>query len=114
MIYKRYDLLTMVGWMVLGVALIVLGLFVGRPGFAETVWWIVMAVGIGLALVGIVSIVSTVRQPVELHCPHCDGKIIPRVKSSTGHLYLAKEEEEEMEEAETESSAEEEARIPKE
>jgi DNA-directed RNA polymerase subunit RPC12/RpoP len=93
MTYKRYDILTVVVWVVLGAALIVLGLFLRRPDFGESVWWVVMGVGIALAVVGIVSIVFSARQNVELDCPHCGGKVMPRVKSSTSHLYLSKGEE---------------------
>jgi len=93
MTYKRYDMLTVLVWVVLGVALIVLGAFLRRPDFGEAVWWVAMGVGIALAVVGIVSISFSVRQVVELQCPYCGGKIVPRVKSSTSHLYLSKVEE---------------------
>jgi hypothetical protein len=110
MTYKRYDILTVLVWVVLGAALIVLGLFLKRPDFAEAVWWVVMGVGIALVVVGIVSIVFTARQDVELDCPHCGGKVVPRVQSSTSHLYLTTVEEEEGEAA---GSAEEETKSPK-
>ena len=106
MTYKRYDILTVLVWVVLGAALIVLGLFLRRPNFGEAVWWVVMGVGIALVVVGIVSIVFTARQDVELDCPHCGGKVVPRVQSSTSHLYLTtveKEEEEKEEEGEAKS-----------
>ena len=93
MTYKRYDTLTVLVWVVLGAALIVLGVFLRRPDFRETIWWVVMGVGIALAVVGIVSIIFTSRQNVGMLCPHCGGKIMPRVKSSTSQLYLSKGEE---------------------
>jgi RsiW-degrading membrane proteinase PrsW (M82 family) len=93
MTYKRYDFLTVLVWVVLGAALIVLGLFLRRPDFREAIWWVVMGVGIALAVVGIVSIIFTSRQTVGMLCPHCGGKIVPRVKSSTSQLYLTKGEE---------------------
>ena len=95
MTYKRYDMLTVLVWVILGAALTVLGVFLKRPDFGERVWWVVMGVGIALVVVGIVSIVYSLRQDVELDCPHCGGKVVPRVKSSTSHLYLTTEEEEE-------------------
>lgn len=94
MTYKRYDILTVSVWVALGAALIVLGLFLRRPDFREAIWWVVMGVGIALIVVGIVSIGFTARQAVDLDCPHCGGKIVPRVKSSTSHLYLSKGDEE--------------------
>jgi len=97
MTYKRYDMLTVLVWVVLGAALIVLGLFLRRPDFGERVWWVVMGVGIALVVVGIVSIGATARQDVELDCPHCGEKVEPRVKSSTSHLYLTTVEEKEEE-----------------
>jgi hypothetical protein len=93
MTYKRYDMLTVLVWVVLGAALIVLGVFLRRPDFREAIWWVVMGVGIALAVVGIVSIIFTSRQTIGMLCPHCGGKIVPRVKSSTSQLYLTKGEE---------------------
>jgi DNA-directed RNA polymerase subunit RPC12/RpoP len=89
MTYKRYDMLTVLVWVILGAALIILGFFLRRPDFGEKVWWVVMGVGIALAVVGIVSVGFGMKQDVELGCPYCGGKIVPRVKSSTSHLYLA-------------------------
>jgi DNA-directed RNA polymerase subunit RPC12/RpoP len=108
MTYKRYDILTVLVWVILGAALVVLGLFLRWPDFGERVWWVVMGVGIALVVVGIVSIFFSVRQAVEIQCPHCGGKVVPRVKSSTSQLYLTTEEEEE-EEGEEEEGEEEEA-----
>jgi DNA-directed RNA polymerase subunit RPC12/RpoP len=105
MTYKRYDILTVVVWVVLGVALIILGLFLRRPGFGESVWWVAMGVGIALAVVGIVSIIFSARQDLELDCPHCGGKVVPRVKSSTSHLYLSKGEEKAVSPGEGESKS---------
>jgi DNA-directed RNA polymerase subunit RPC12/RpoP len=89
MTYKRYDILTVLVWVILGAALIVLGFFLRRPDFGERVWWVVMGVGVALAIVGIVSIAFSTRQDVELDCPYCGKRVVPRVKSSTSHLYLA-------------------------
>ncbi len=88
MTYRRYDMLTVLVWVILGAALIILGFFLMRPDFGERVWWVVMGVGIALVVVGIVSVVFSMRQNVYLNCPHCGGKVVPRVKSSTSHLYL--------------------------
>jgi hypothetical protein len=96
MTYKRYDILTVLVWVVLGAALIILGVFLRRPNFGEAVWSVVMGVGIALAVVGIVSIAVTARQDIDLECPHCGGKLVPRVKSSTSQLYLLKGAEEEV------------------
>lgn len=102
MTYKRYDILTVLVWVILGAALIVLGLFLQRPLFGERVWWVVMGVGIALVVVGIVSIMFSTKQGDELDCPHCGGKVVPLVKSSTSHLYLMKAGEDEAVEEETE------------
>jgi len=96
MTYKRYDILTVMVWVVLGAALIVLGLFLRRPNFGEAISSVVIGVGIALAVVGTVSIAFTARQGIDLECPYCGGKIIPRVKSSTSQLYLIKGGEEEV------------------
>jgi hypothetical protein len=93
MTYKRYDMLTVLVWVVLGIALIILGAFLRKPDFGEAVWWVVMGVGIALAVVGIISVIFTTRQTVGMLCPHCGGKIVPCVKSSTSQLYLTKGEE---------------------
>ena len=112
MTYKRYDMLTVLVWVILGAALIILGFFLERPDFGERVWWVVMGVGIALVVVGIVSIVFSMRQDVELDCPHCGGKIVPRVKSSTSHLYLTTVEEEEEAQGVVGGSAREETKSP--
>ncbi len=88
MTYKRYDMLTVLVWVILGAALIILGFFLKEPDFGERVWLVVTGVGIALVAVGIVSIAFSARQVVELDCPHCGRKVVPRVKSSTSHLYL--------------------------
>ncbi len=103
MTYKRYDMLTVLVWVILGAALIILGFFLRRPDFGERVWWVAMGVGIALVVVGVVSVVFSMRQEIELDCPHCGGKIVPRVKSSTSHLYLSKEEATGSAEEETKS-----------
>jgi DNA-directed RNA polymerase subunit RPC12/RpoP len=105
MTYKRYDILTVLVWVVLGAALIVLGVFLRNPDFREAIWGVVMGVGIALAVVGIVSIAFSARQAVELNCPYCGGKVVPRVKSSTSHLYLSKGEEEAVSSARKESKS---------
>jgi DNA-directed RNA polymerase subunit RPC12/RpoP len=97
MTYKRYDMLTVLVWVILGAALVILGFFLRRPDFGESVWWVVTAVGIALAVVGIVSIVFSMRQQVNIECPYCGGQVVPRVKSSTSHLYLTTVEKEQKE-----------------
>jgi DNA-directed RNA polymerase subunit RPC12/RpoP len=104
MTYKRYDMLTVLVWVILGAALIVLGVFLRRPDFGEAVWWVVMGVGIALAVVGLVSITFSTKQTIELCCPYCGGKIVPRVKSNTSELYLATGEGGEKEKGEEEKT----------
>jgi hypothetical protein len=106
MTYKRYDMLTVLVWVILGAALIVLGVFLRKPDFGELVWWVVMGVGIALAVVGLVSISFGAKQAIELNCPYCGGKILPRVKSNTSELYLATAEGEEERKGEEEEVAE--------
>jgi DNA-directed RNA polymerase subunit RPC12/RpoP len=90
---QKYDMLTVLVWVILGAALVILGFFLMRPDFGERVRWVVTGVGIALVVVGIVSVVFSMRQDVHLDCPHCGGKVIPRMKSSTSHLYLTKGDE---------------------
>jgi DNA-directed RNA polymerase subunit RPC12/RpoP len=112
MTYKRYDILTVLVWVILGAALIVLGVFLRRPDFGRAIWWVVMAVGIALAIVGLVSIAFSMRQETDVECPYCGGKVVARVKSSTSELYLSKYEEEEAEEEKTAGSAGEDEKGP--
>jgi uncharacterized membrane protein len=112
MTYRRYDMLTVLVWVILGAALIILGFFLMRPDFGERVWWIVMGVGIALVVVGIVSVVFSMRQDVYLDCPHCGGRVVPRVKSSTSHLYLTTAEGKGGGKCETVGSTEEETKSP--
>jgi uncharacterized membrane protein len=112
MTYRRYDMLTVLVWVILGAALIILGFFLMRPDFGERVWWVVMGVGIALVVVGIVSVVFSMRQDVELDCPHCGRKVVPRVKSSTSHLYLTTAEKGETGKVEVTGSSEEKTKSP--
>ena len=112
MTYKRYDMLTVLVWVILGAALVILGFFLRRPDFGERVWWVVMGVGIALVVVGIVSVLFSMRQDVELDCPHCGGKVVPRVKSSTSHLYLTAVEKKQEVRGESADSAQEETKGP--
>jgi hypothetical protein len=112
MTYRRYDMLTVLVWVILGAALIILGFFLMRPDLGERVWWIVMGVGIALVVVGIVSVVFSMRQDVCLDCPHCGGKVVPRVKSSTSHLYLTTAEGEPEVRVESAGSGQEETKGP--
>ena len=112
MTYRRYDMLTVLVWVILGAALVILGFFLTRPDFGERVWWVVMGVGIALVVVGIVSVVFSMRQDVELDCPYCGGKVVPRVKSSSSHLYLTTVEGREQGKGEAMGSAEEETKSP--
>jgi DNA-directed RNA polymerase subunit RPC12/RpoP len=113
MTYKRYDMLTVLVWVILGAALVILGFFLRRPDFGERVWWVVMGVGIALAVVGLVSIGFSTRQDINIACPHCGGKVVPRVKSSTSHLYLTTGEGKEEGKGEATGSAEEKTESPK-
>ena len=99
MTYKWYDIEAMMVWVVLGVALIVLGFFLRRPESMDAIWWLLRGAGIVLVVVGIVSIGFSARQAVEMRCPHCGGKIVPLVKATTSHLYLSKGEEEAVDSA---------------
>ena len=112
MIYRRYDMLTVLVWVILGAALIILGFFLRRPDFGERVWSVVMGVGIALVVVGIVSVVFSARQFAELDCPHCGRKVVPRVKSSTSHLYLTTVEKGEAGKGDVTGSAEEKTKGP--
>jgi hypothetical protein len=112
MTYKRYDMLTVLVWVILGAALVILGFFLMRPDFGERVWWIVMGVGIALVVVGIASVFFSMRQDVYLDCPHCGGKVVPRVKSSTSHPYLTTVEGAQEVRGESAGSAQEEAKGP--
>jgi hypothetical protein len=112
MTYRRYDMLTVLVWVILGAALVILGFFLRRPDFGERVWWVVMGVGIALVVVGLVSVVFSMRQDIDLACPCCGGKVVPRVKSSTSHLYLAAVEGKEEGKGEATGSSEEETKSP--
>jgi hypothetical protein len=112
MTYRRYDMLTVLVWVILGAALVILGFFLTRPDFGERVWWVVMGVGVALVVVGIVSVVFSMRQDIELDCPCCGGKVVPRVKSSTSHLYLTAVEGKEEGKGETPGSAQEKTESP--
>jgi hypothetical protein len=84
---QKHDMLTVLVWVILDAALAILGFLLMRPDFGQGVWWVVMGVGVAL-VIGIVSVVLSMRQDVHLDCHHCGGNVIQRMKSSTSHLYL--------------------------
>jgi len=44
-------------------------------------------------VLGLVGIGFTATQATDMLCPYCNKKIVPRVKSGSGHLYLSRKEE---------------------
>jgi hypothetical protein len=69
-------------------------------------------VGIALVVVGIVSVVFGMRQDIYLDCPFCGEKVVPRLKSSTSHLYLTTAEGGQEVRGESEGPAQEETQGP--
>jgi len=93
MTYKAYDILLLVMLMVLGLCLALLGFGLRMPGAGEVIWWLVMSLGILILVLGLVGIGFTATQATEMPCPYCNKKIVPRVKSGSGHLYFSRKEE---------------------
>ena len=93
MIYKAYDILVLVMLIVMGLCLTVIGFLLRMPGSGEVIWWVVVGLGILILVVGFVSIGFTATQATDMPCPYCNKKIVPRVKSGSGHLYLSRKEE---------------------
>lgn len=93
MTYKAYDILVWVMVSVLGLALVVLGLSIRQLELADLLGWSTVFLGIVMLLGGLVSVGFIATQPTEMPCPHCGKKIVPKVKWSSGHLYLSRKEE---------------------
>jgi len=91
--YKAYDILVLVMLIVIGLFLTVMGFLLRMPGTGEVIWWLIMGVGIVILVLGLVSIGFTATQATDMLCPYCNKKIVPRVKSGSGHLYLSRKEE---------------------
>jgi hypothetical protein len=83
-----------IGIIILGIALTLMGHFSRTPGFMDDIWWIPFALGILLIVVGLAGIGFYASQPIELPCPHCGEKIVPRRQGFKDHLHLARPDEE--------------------
>ena len=90
MSYRTADILTVVLLGILGAGFVGIGLLSRRPELLKDVWWIVVAFGGAILLSCLVSIGFVATQPTEMPCPYCNEKIVPKVRSMSGHLRLSR------------------------
>ena len=89
MSYRTGDILTVVLLGILGAGFVGIGLLSRRPELLEDIWWIVVAFRAAILLSCIVSIGFVATQPTEIPCPYCNEKIVPKVRTISGHLRLS-------------------------
>lgn len=93
MSYRTNDIMTLLLIMILGVGFIGVG-FLGRsPELMKEMWWVPVAVGAALLLACLVNIGFVATQPTKIPCPYCKEKILPKVRTMTGHLHLSRSDE---------------------
>ena len=90
MSYRTGDILTLVLLMILGGAFVAVGLLSRRPDLMEDIWWIVVAFGGAVLLSCLVNIGFVATQPAKIPCPYCNEKIVPKVRTMSGHLRLSR------------------------
>jgi hypothetical protein len=56
----------------------------------EEAWPIVVGVGAAILLVCLGSVGFAATQPREIPCPYCKEKIVPKVRTLSGHLELSR------------------------
>jgi hypothetical protein len=95
MTYKAYNLITLILVRLAGVSILLLGFEARNLGAGPAIWWSAVGWGIAVLVVSLVAIGFTVTRTSDMQCPHCEGKIVARVKLglSSGHLYLSRKEE---------------------
>ena len=92
MTYKAYHLITLILLRLAGVSILLLGFEARKLGAGPAIWWSAVGWGITVLVVSLVVIGFTVTRTSEMPCPHCEEKIVARVKLglSSGHLYLTR------------------------
>ena len=90
MSYRTADILTVVLLGILGAGFVGIGLLGRRPELLKDVWWIVVAFGGAILLSCLVSIGFVATQPTKIPCPYCNEKVVPKVRTMSGHLRLSR------------------------
>jgi hypothetical protein len=92
---KVYNLITLILLRLAGVSIVLLGFEARNLGAGPAIWWSAVGWGIAVLVVSLVFIGFTVTRTSDMQCPHCEGKIVARVKLglSSGHLYLSRKKE---------------------
>jgi hypothetical protein len=90
MSYRTNDILVLVMLIFIGVGFAVIGLVSRIPGFMEQNWWAPLGIGILIFLVSLINIGFVATEPTKIPCPYCHEKIVPKVKSMSGHLRLSR------------------------
>jgi len=95
MTYRVYNLITLILLRLAGVSILLLGFELRNLGVGQAIWWSAVGWGIAVLVVSLVAIGVTVTRMSEMPCPHCEGKVVARVKLGlgSGHLYLSRKEE---------------------
>jgi len=93
MSYRTNDILVLVLLIFIAVAFVVIGLVSRTPGFMEQYWWAPLGLGIFIFLIALINIGFVATSPTKIPCPYCHEKIVPKVKTMSGHLRLSRVDE---------------------
>jgi xanthine/uracil permease len=90
MSYRTNDIMVLVLVMILAAALVGVGLLSRSPELMQHMWWLPVVLGAGILLGCLVGIGFSATQPTKIPCPYCKEKIVPKVRTGSGHLYLSR------------------------
>jgi len=90
MSYRTYDIWVLVLLMVLGAFFVLIGFVSREPGFMERAWWVPISIGGVILLSCLINIGFVATQPTKIPCPYCNEKIVPKVRTMSGHLRLSR------------------------
>ena len=90
MSYRTNDILVLVLIMILGAGFVAIGFLSRRPELMEEIWFAPLGVGAAILLGSLVNIGFVATQPRKIPCPYCNEKIVPKVRTASGHLHLSR------------------------
>ena len=90
MSYRTNDILVLVLIMILGAGFVAVGLLSRRPELVGEIWWVLVSIGGVILLSCLINIGFVATQPTKIACPYCNEKIVPKVRTASGHLHFSR------------------------
>ena len=90
MSYRTNGIMTLVLITILGVGFIAVGLLGRSPELMKEMWRPALGVGLAILVACLIDIGFVATQPTKIPCPYCNEKIVPKVRTMSGHLHLSR------------------------